>query len=414
MGPRVAVDIDFPPTLRHTGLSDHVIRTPRTVNDIEMWPWTNLCTINWDKLPIAEKRRASGAWRDAAWPCLEHPDMEPHFCWSAKALKEISPPGMKESPKGKLLERWNEALWDVYEHIRRYENRMYCLYRQLQNLELAPEEFDIVSLWNHKGVFPRTYRVLGLTRDRAAPSEEKTPKEFETGSGMLLREMLLRDCIEGQFPPEGAMELVRGEESKIKVLGPKGGVASMKYTLDVIATKRYALLEKILSSARVPETGALRGDIPVISGQLLEAFKMRGVVTRYSPVTPRMMEAFWRAEEKSTAWTAEYVQLTLSDAEGSIEERSGTTPLVGPDQVEIREEEAKESSLQKLRKWAVEEMEKEEGGGEDVAMEDESRGGGGGGGGGGGAAAAEEEDEHGVTTDDDLANRVASGLDIRG
>ena len=150
-------------------------------------------------------------------------------------------------------------------------------------------------------------------------------------------------------------------------------------------------------------------DIHAINEQLLEAFKMRGVVTRYSPVTPRMMEAFWRAEERNTAWTAEYVKLTLLDAEGSIEERLGTTPPVAPD---VREEEAKESSLQKLRKWAVEEMEKEEGGGEDVPMEDESREGGGGR--GGAAAAAEEEDELGVTTDDDLASRVESGLDIRG
>ena len=161
----MAVDIDFPPTLRHTGLSDHVIRAPRTIHDIEMWPWTNLCTIDWNKLSTAEKRRASGAWREAGW-CLAHPDMAPHFCWSAKALKELCPPGMKELPKGKLLERWNEALSDVYEHIRLYENRMYGLYRQLQSLELAPEEFDIVSLWSHKEVFPRTYRVQGLTRDR--------------------------------------------------------------------------------------------------------------------------------------------------------------------------------------------------------------------------------------------------------
>jgi len=289
---------------------------------------------------------------------------------------------------------------------------MYGLYTQLLNQELTPEEFDIVSLWSHKEVFPRTYRVLGLKKDRAAPSEEKIPEELETPSGTLLREMLLRDCIEGQFPPEGAMELVRGEDTKIMVLGPKGGVASMKYTLDVIATKRYTLLGKILSSVRAPDTGTLRLDIHAINEQLLEAFKMRGVVTRYSPVTPRIMEAFWRAEERNTAWSAEYVKLTLLDAEGSIEERLGTTPPVAPDQVEVREEEAKESSLQKLRKWAVEEMEKEEGGGEDVPMEDESREGGGGR--GGAAAAAEEEEELGVTTDDDLASRVESGLDIRG
>ena len=412
MGPRVVVDIDFPATLRHTGLSDHVIKTPRTVNDIDIWPWTNLCTLDWSRLSIADRRRATGAWRDAEWRCLEHPDAVPHFCWSTKALKEISPPEMKEPPKGKLLERWNEALYEVYEQIRRYETRMYALHTQLLSGDLAPEEFDIVSLWSHKETFPRTYRVLGLKKDRAAPSEEKIPEELSTGSGMLLKEMLLRDCIEGQFPPEGAMELVRGEDTKIVILGPKGGVASMGYTLNVIAAKRYALLRKMLSSVRNPETGALRLDIQAINEQLLEIFKMRGIFTRHSPITLRMMEAFWRAEERNTAWTTEYVNLALLDAERSVEERLGTTPPVAPDQVEVREEEAKESSLQKLRKWAVEEMEKEEGGGEDVPMEDEGREGGGGR--AAAAAAAEEEEELGVTTDDDLANRVASGLDIRG
>ena len=68
----------------------------------------------------------------------------------------------------------------------------------------------------------------------------------------------------------------------------------MKFTLDVIAAKRFALLKKIVSSARVPETGALRLDIQAINEQLLDAFKMKGVVTKYSPITPRMMEAFWK------------------------------------------------------------------------------------------------------------------------
>ena len=101
----------------------------------------------------------------------------------------------------------------------------------------------------------------------------------------------------------------------------------MAFTLNVTAGRRLALLKEIVSSARVPETGALRMDIQVLNGQLVDAFKMKGVVTRYCPITPRMLEAFWRAEEKSSNWTEEYVYLTLPDVEKAIEERLGTTPL---------------------------------------------------------------------------------------
>ena len=104
-------------------------------------------------------------------------------------------------------------------------------------------------------------------------------RELESATGKLLKEMLLRDCSEGQFPPEGAMELVLGEGTKVRVLGPKGGKASMAFTMNVIAAKRFALFKKIVTSARVAGTGALRMDIQTLNGQLLEAFRMKGVVS---------------------------------------------------------------------------------------------------------------------------------------
>ena len=160
-------------------------------------------------------------------------------------------------------------------------------------------------------------------------------------------------------------ELVLGEGTKVRVLGPKGGKASMAFTMNVIAAKRFALFKKIVAGARVPGTGALRMDIQTLNGQLLEAFRMKGVVSESSPITPRMLEACWKAMDKSTIWTAEYAYVSLQEAKASIERRLGAV-LAGPDLVEIEEEEEeeKESSLQRLRRWREEEMEKEEGGDE--------------------------------------------------
>ena len=300
----MAVSIDFPPTLRHTGLPDHVIKSPRTILDIEQWPWTNLASVDWGKASKDVKDRLSGAWKETDG-CLVHPDTPRHQCWSVKVIRKLCPPKMEGLPKGRVLEKWNAVLEEGYNIIRDYENKMFRLYWDLQERKVAPEEFDMLSLWTHKRAFQRPYKVLGVTRDVVTSWDEALPKDLETPTGTLLKEMLWRDCIEGQLPPQGAMELILGEGTKVRVLGPKGGKASMAFTMNVIAARRFALFKKIVTSARVPGTGALKVDIQTLNGQLLEAFRMKGVVSESSPITPRMLEACWKAMDKSTSWTAE-------------------------------------------------------------------------------------------------------------